>query len=545
MNNRAPSASDSAPAEPFPVTDLQGAYLVGMSPMFELGGIRPNSYLEVDLAGIELARADRALRALIARHEQLRTVMLPDGRQRVLDPAETDAYHLPVADLVGLDPHRQQAAILRTRERLSRQGPDPTRWPLFEIVVNRIRRHRVRVHVAMSLLLLDGRSIRQVAAEWMRLYRDPGTPLPPVSTTPRDVLRSQQAFRESEAWRAKWTYWRDRLDRLPGPPRVPSVDLPEDGDRIRFTRRTHHLTPRQWQRLCVNFRSHRIMPTAALLHIFAETLGRWAAGPHFCLNVFHQGVGHAGSDPVIGQLSSTLPLEVDMCGSTDWWDRGQRLQRQLWADMSHGEVSAVRIMREVARRRGWSARAPLPYVFTSMIEPGAHTKAPRRPACRRTADALQRPQVLVDNQVHQDTPDGGIECVWETADAAFPPGLPDRMFHTYRELLETVSAPENVAPPHRPVRDTPFDGADPAHVGRICQWAAELLGVPVVGPDDDLLDLGGSLPAVRLIGRIRDMTGVDLPYRRIFAAPTPRKLAHSIDECRQVPDRGMSYVEPA
>ena len=55
-------------------------------------------------------------------------------------------------------------------------------------------------------------------------------------------------------------------------------------------------------------------------------------------------------------------------------------------------------------------------------------------------------------------------------------------------------------------------------------WA-ELLGVAEVGVDDDFFTLGGdSLRAVTLLARIREATGVDVPVRGLFAAPTVAAL---------------------
>jgi amino acid adenylation domain-containing protein len=156
---------------------------------------------------------------------------------------------------------------------------------------------------------------------------------------------------------------------------------------------------------------------------------------------------------VVGQLGATLPLEVDLGQDGDFWSRGQRLQTQLWRDLEHSEVTAVRVMREVAARRGWTSRAILPYVFNSMLGLGAWPA--RRPAGRIASSGLRTPHVLVDNQV-QDMPDGGIECTWDTVDDAFPPGLPVTMFAAYERMLRALAAPDGaearpdpVPPEHR------------------------------------------------------------------------------------------------
>ncbi|MCQ8187449.1 amino acid adenylation domain-containing protein [Streptomyces rugosispiralis] len=60
----------------------------------------------------------------------------------------------------------------------------------------------------------------------------------------------------------------------------------------------------------------------------------------------------------------------------------------------------------------------------------------------------------------------------------------------------------------------------------LCALFAEVLGVAEVGTEDEFFDLGGhSFLAARLVGRIRDEMGGDLPVRAVFDAPSPAALA--------------------
>jgi acyl transferase domain-containing protein/thioesterase domain-containing protein/acyl carrier protein len=61
----------------------------------------------------------------------------------------------------------------------------------------------------------------------------------------------------------------------------------------------------------------------------------------------------------------------------------------------------------------------------------------------------------------------------------------------------------------------------------------DLLGVPEVAPDSDFFELGGhSLIAIRLIGRLRDLTDVRLQLSELFEVPTPSALVTRLQERR-------------
>ncbi|WP_104478730.1 non-ribosomal peptide synthetase [Actinokineospora auranticolor] len=63
----------------------------------------------------------------------------------------------------------------------------------------------------------------------------------------------------------------------------------------------------------------------------------------------------------------------------------------------------------------------------------------------------------------------------------------------------------------------------------LCALFAEILGVERVGVDDAFHDLGGSSAlAMRLIARIREELGADLPVRQLFSSPTPAGVARAL-----------------
>ena len=113
--------------DPFPLTDLQQAYLLGRNGFFDLGNVAASFYIELAVEDLDVARLTAALRGMIDRHDMLRAVIGPDGRWQVR--AEIEPYQVAVTDLRGIDPVRADAELARIRHETSSRIFDPAQLP--------------------------------------------------------------------------------------------------------------------------------------------------------------------------------------------------------------------------------------------------------------------------------------------------------------------------------------------------------------------------------------------------------------------------------
>ena len=81
----------------FPLTDLQLAYSLGRSNIYEYGGVGCHSYLELEMRELDRARLEKAWHGLILRHDMLRAVISKNGTQHSPSTAASSSTSMACA----------------------------------------------------------------------------------------------------------------------------------------------------------------------------------------------------------------------------------------------------------------------------------------------------------------------------------------------------------------------------------------------------------------------------------------------------------------
>ncbi|MEO3928305.1 amino acid adenylation domain-containing protein [Micromonosporaceae bacterium B7E4] len=520
--DRVGSADDAVPVdadryEPFPLMPIQQAYWVGRAEGLDLGGVSAHYYLEYDSTDLDLPRLEAAWNRMVRRHEMLRAVVDPDGRQRILP--QVPHYRIEVADVGDGDEAAFAEAAERTRAELSHEVRPAGEWPLFSLRATRSGK-RVRLHLGMDMLVFDGRSFEILSTEWQRGYQDPTCALEPLTLSFRTFVQQWAAADVS----ADLAYWEPRLDTLPPPPDLPLAADPAAVGTPRFRRRSARLEPDSWARLTARAAEHGLSSSALVLACYAEVLATWSRTDEFTVNVttFNLRSLHPAAETVVGDFTSTVPVAV-ATAEPEFCGRARQVQRQLWSDLAHLRVSGVDLVARAAQRRADDAFGlGVPYVFTSLLAGGRGTAAPPRPVPLswlgdRAFGVSQTPQVLVDLQVMEDA--GGLHIDLDVVEEMFPAGLPNDLFGALCGLLHRLaddpsqwrSAPRTLVPEAQLAVRRAVNATDapiprgPLHGPFLRQARATPARTAVVAPDRILsygeLDAASEAVAELLAGR--------------------------------------------
>ncbi|MEF7613139.1 amino acid adenylation domain-containing protein [Aquincola sp. MAHUQ-54] len=457
---------DAARHEPFPLTDIQQAYLLGRHAAFELGQVSTHGYREIEATGLQPADVAAALDTLVQRHGMLRAVVTGDGRQRVLP--EVPRIQLTQHDLAGLDAEACGEALLRTRERLSHQRFEPSQWPLFQIEASRLpvaegTPDRWRYHLSFDVLIGDAFSFQLLGRELAALLVS-GT-LPPLALGFRDCVLAEAAHAASPAGQADWAWWLSRIDELPPAPELPRVQAPAESA-SRFVRRSATLDAPAWQRVKARAQTAGLTPSAVLLAAFARSLAAHARRPRFTLNLtlFNRPRLHADIDRIVGDFTASLLLACEPRPGESFIAAAQRLQARLWQDLEHRSVSGVRVQRALAQRQQRGGQALFPVVFTSTLGHAQPPAGARPWATEVVYGVSQTSQVLLDHQVSE--LQGALQVNWDAIDALFPAGLLEGLVQEHAELLALLADPS-------PAGEAAWTARDAAPAARrMAAWAA-------------------------------------------------------------------------
>ncbi|NGO73753.1 condensation domain-containing protein, partial [Streptomyces boncukensis] len=506
-----------------------------------------------------------ALERVVGRHDALRTVFrVQDG-----EPRQVVLAHQTVAFDIEAEVRTEEETVAWLRADSDRPF-DLAAGPLIRFLLAPLGPDEHVLMVTLHHLVGDGMSMGILFRELFACYaartegREPaGLPALPVGYADfaqwqRDLLRGQELERRLAHWR--------RILREPLPTLDGVTDRPRRGrTSLRAVSRPFRLAEPVATRLRALARDHQATLFMALLAGF-NTLVHLRSGDE---DIVTGSVVHGRDQPevehLIGFFANTLALRFDLSGGLTFRQVLERVRDSCLDAYSHRDTPIEVVAAELRPGRNGGDN-PL---FQAAVVGENPAGAARMGDLEVGAFDFGLDTSEFDLVLHYWETGGRVDGGVRGSVDLFEPGSVDRftadLERLFSAVLEAPDAPvaelgplaaPAPEPPARPATAAAVPGepaaggpAEAAGLSATEQEVAavwrEVLGIREVDPDEDFFEAGGhSLRAVRVLLRLRERLGVDLPVQAFFEAPTVTELAAVLDRERAAEHTGGTH-EPA
>ncbi|MDQ6651920.1 MAG: amino acid adenylation domain-containing protein [Acidobacteriota bacterium] len=501
---------------------------------------------------LDVAKLERALQAIAARHEALRTTFVaPDGRPvQIIKPSVTVPFQLQ--DLRTLPSAAREEEAQRL-VRIEAEKPfDLSRAPLLRVTTWQLAEEDHLLLLSIHHIISDAWAIKTFFHELATFYQNEGREesLTELRIQYPDFAHWQRSRLDGEVLEQQLAYWRNQLDGAPS-----SLKLPTDYPRpaspsFRGAQASIALPDRLSESLRDLSRREGVTLFMTLIGVFQILLGLYSGQDDVLLGIPVAGRSLIEMEGLIGCFVNTLVLRGDLSGNPTFRELIKRTREVALGAYTHQEIPFEKLVEKLRPERSLS-RSPLFQVMFVLQDetkpdlslPGLHVSSvPVESATAKFDFALS-----VIEKV-----DGLSVCLSFSTDLFNSASMP-LMLEDFQLLLESI-----VANPAQHLSDLPAlswprraraiekqhlatqERAEPEREflaprtpieQRLAGIWTEILSVERVSIYDNFFELGGhSLLAAQVISRARNMFSVELPLRRLFETPTLAGLAEAIYE---------------
>ncbi|MDK2126025.1 non-ribosomal peptide synthetase [Parachitinimonas caeni] len=300
-----------------------------------------NNPAAIGLRGqLDVAALERALNAVIARHESLRTRFSEGGSE----PLQTvlPALHLvmPVQDLTQLAGEARQAAVAAATEAAAREPFDLGQGPLLRSRLLKLAEDDYRWLLNVHHIVADGWSIGILINEVAQLYtafvNGQPSPLPPLPIQYPDYALWQQ--QQTSRLQHQLAYWTQQLADAPT-----LLTLPTDRPRPavqRFQGRCHHclLPIAVVQGLKAVSQSQRATLFMSLMAGFAVLLWRYSGQSDLCIGTPFANRNHREVEGLIGHFINPLVIRHQLVATQTFSDLLQTVRDTVLDAYAHADL---------------------------------------------------------------------------------------------------------------------------------------------------------------------------------------------------------------
>ena len=387
-----------------------------------------------------------AFRAVVARHETLRTVFPAHDGTPVQSVVPAGECRVDV-DSVRMTPDELDPAVAKAAEHVFDLAAElPVKATVFRVGAE----HHVLVLV-LHHITADGWSLRPLLADLATAYRaalgGDAVPLPPLPVQYADYTLWQQELLGGDddpdsLIGGQLAYWREALSGLPEHLELP-FDRPRRAEPSGRGESVEVSCPAALHsRLLAVAREHHVTLFMVLQAAFSALLSRLGAGPDIPLGTPVAGRADAALDDLVGFFVNTLVLRTDVSGNPSFGELLGRVRKADLAAYANQDLPFERLVEALNPDRSGSAH-PL-FQIMLVLQNNARAELDL-PGLDATVDAVRTETAKFDLTVaiaEHYTETGaaaGLRCGFEYATDLFDRDTVERLAERYVRLLTAVA----------------------------------------------------------------------------------------------------------
>lgn len=415
--------------KPFPLTNVQSAYLTGRDDAYEMGGVSTHAYYEIK-THVDIKQFEKALNATIKKHDMLRAVMLPEGCQCVLE--NVPYYQIDTKDFSDKSEKEKEKYIQKQRKNLSHAQIDPYKWPLFNFGALKLDENTAYLFVSFDLLITDGASIRILMKEVMDAYNgelnnDLG------NFGYRDYVLALQEILKGDAYKKDKAYWQEKVEGIPAAAQLSQIEKIENVKSPKFKRLSRTIDPKIWDKIKAVSAAKQITSSSLLCALYGKILYRYSGQAQHTINVtmFTRHNLDKHINELIGDFTTVSLLSADYSHAENPYVLAKEIQGNMFSNLSHRLYDGIELIRDIAKTRNSPTSVIMPIVFTSMLMEDQYGGTNQWGEVEYGIS--QTSQVFLDCQIMQD--DKALSITWDYAADLFDERFIEQMFSGYLSLI--------------------------------------------------------------------------------------------------------------
>jgi len=358
---------------------------------------------------LDIAALERALNAIIKRHESLRTSIGETDGSPVQQIVPSVTFTLPVIDLSHLPEDRAAVEVQRLSIDDARQPYDIQNAPLTRAKLLRLGEQEHVLILNFHHIVSDGSSLvifyQQLAALYKASLEEIDFLLPPLQVQYADYAVWQINSLQGGALQSQFTYWKRQLRD------VSPLNLPTDYERplaqtFRGARLSKTLSVELTKELKDLSRREGVTRFMILLAALNILLARHSGQDDIVVGSTIAGRNRPELDGVIGFFINALALRTDLSGNPSFTDLLKRVREVCLDAYTHQDLPFEKVVEELNPQRDFS-RNPLFQVLFNLAD--ISERVLTLPGCEIVKLSHAAPSAKFDLTVYAPEKDGRVE----------------------------------------------------------------------------------------------------------------------------------------